>query len=191
MAKKFRIHKKFEIHEEPTANGRHRWLKQPDAHSCGYYLVHNAHPYLEIPNYEGNPEGVFEAVNNLRRQNSEEPLPRDRNLPSPNLAGYFSSKGFRVEQLSNPHLDTKTIDDTLATQDYGLMYLSSHGHYTGIVKDQNRLLYLDSLTNRSSVISPDEARNRLVGSLGQESNGRYNIVGIVKRPQKTFRIVSL
>ena len=189
MTKKFRIQKKFEVHNGSTTSGEHRWLRQPDANSCGYYLIHNAHLYLEIPNYEGSSEGVFEAVNNLRRQNSEEPLPRDRNLPSPDLARYFSNKGFHVNQLSNPHFDTGTIDDTLATQDFGLIYLSSHGHFTGIVKDQDRLLYLDSLTNGPSVISTDEARNRLIGSLGQESGGRYNIVGIVERPQKTFRIM--
>jgi len=189
MGKKFKIHKKFKVHEEPTINGEHRWSRQPDANSCGYYLIHNSHPHLQIPNYEGTPERVFEAVNNNRGQNNEGPLPRDRNLPSSDLARYFSNKGFHVNQLSNPHFDAKTIDDTLATQDFDLMYLTSHGHYTGIVKNQDGLLYLDSLTNGPSVISPNEARSKLVESLGQETNGRYNVVGIVKRPKKTFRIM--
>ncbi|MFH1770096.1 MAG: hypothetical protein ABH828_00915 [archaeon] len=188
MAKNFVINKKFEInHNSPSIEG-HTWLRQPDANSCGYHLVHNAHPYIQIPNYEGSPEGVFETMNRLRRQKNKEPLSQNENLLSFDLSRYFHDKGFHVNTITSLSIGPITIGHVLAQKEFELIYSSSNIHYTGIVKNQGNLIYLDSLTRGPSVISENEAYDKMIAGLGQDHRGKTNIVGIVTRLHKKFDI---
>ncbi len=177
MAKKFQIN-----------NKKPKWLKQQDNHSCGYYLIHNTQPYLLDSKYEGSPDGIFKKINELKKSKGEKPLARSANVPSTDLSDYLHDKGFKVNPFSNPNHSLATIEEILAKKEFDLIYLTSNNHYTGIVKNQTNLMYLDSLTDKPSIISINETREKIKASLGQETNGRYNLVGIVTKSPKKFQI---
>jgi len=181
MKKKFKINKKFEIHR----GNKGEWSRQTDSNSCGYHLVHNSQPHLQIQNYEGNPEGVYQAINAFREQNGQESLPRDSNLPTSDLSNYFTNKGLKVEPMSNPVLDKENLQSILDERNFDLMFLTSNRHYTGIVKENDQLLYLDSLTNGPSIITEDQARSKISASLGNR-----NLVGVVNKARNKFVVNS-
>jgi len=161
------------------------WLKQTDTNSCGYYLIHNIHLFVTLKDYEGSPQQVFQKINTIRRENSERILERTEYLPTNDLNKYFLKKGFKVQNYSNTNSDFDEIEKILKNKMFELIYLTSNSHYTGIVKQNQHFLFLDSFQDSAVAINLETAIQKVQDSLGS-TNGRQNIVGVIQK--KNFRI---
>jgi hypothetical protein len=111
-------------------------------------------------------------------------------LASSDLNNYYKEKGFEVKTFSNPLFDKKEIEDIIRKNNFDIIYTTSNIHYRGISKGSgNSLHLLDSFYSSPQIITPEEAISNAYRSLGQ-FGGRYNVVGIIKKPNKKFEIAS-
>ncbi len=164
------------------------WSKQIDGNSCGYCLINNASNFLEIDT-GGNIESIFTSINRRRRENNQKPLPRNRNLPASDIRDYFRQNGYNVEVYTGKH-DMSEIESRVRERDFTLLYTTSGIHYVGVVLGENGEYYLlDSMQDEPIMIDANAVIVRAQNSLGRdETNNRWNQVGLVYKPKKKFKI---
>ncbi len=188
MARNFKI--RHELKNINFENKLISWAKQRDANSCGYCLIHNSNNYLNLPNFEGDPESIYKKINLIRVQNDLIPKNREEMLNSFDLEKYYKEKGYSSNIFTNPIYDKKEIAEIIEKNNFDLIYTTSRNHYRGLIqRDQNNLYLLDSLHDSPHIISKKDAISMAHESLGNEGV-RINSVGVLKRTPKKFYINS-
>jgi hypothetical protein len=139
-------------------SGDHVWnfAHQTDGNSCGYCVIHNISNILPLNNYDGNPESIFQAVNETRERFGTPQLDRNQNLPTANINTFLYQQGLSTDIVSG--------QDALneLQEGFDAAVVISGGHYTAFVRDESGLWFeLDSLRTAPVLVPENSAMDAI------------------------------